>query len=215
MSAKIVFFGVVFSFSSFFPLQTTQAPQTKPHPQNHQKQQKNKQNPFPNNKTMQEAARSRQDERKKNFKKGLDSSESRRRRSEQNVAVRKNRREELALKRRNITLSSPDRSSSSSSSSSSFPSFEGGELTDELTQMVFSNNEEYVQKPHKKNWGAKIEPAGCRQKLYFSGLCLFLFSFFSLSFPFLSFFFFPFLSLFPFFFFPFSLSFLLSDPLSF
>ena len=30
---------------------------------------------------------------------------------------------------------------------------------------------EYVQKPHKKNWGAKIEPAGCRQKLYFSGLC--------------------------------------------
>ena len=25
---------------------------------------------------------------------------------------------------------------------------------------------EYVQKPHKKNWGAKIEPAGCRQKLY-------------------------------------------------
>ena len=29
---------------------------------------------------------------------------------------------------------------------------------------------EYVQKPHKKNWGAKIEPAGCRQKLYFSGL---------------------------------------------
>ena len=32
---------------------------------------------------------------------------------------------------------------------------------------------EYVQKPHKKNWGAKIEPAGCRQKLFFSGLCLF------------------------------------------
>ena len=31
---------------------------------------------------------------------------------------------------------------------------------------------EYVQKPHKKNWGAKIEPAGCRQKLYFSGLCI-------------------------------------------
>ena len=31
---------------------------------------------------------------------------------------------------------------------------------------------EYVQKPHKKNWGAKIEPAGCRQKLYFSGLCV-------------------------------------------
>ena len=30
---------------------------------------------------------------------------------------------------------------------------------------------EYVQKPHKKNWGAKIEPAGCRQKLFFSGLC--------------------------------------------
>jgi importin subunit alpha-6/7 len=51
---------------------------------------------------MEAAFRSKQDERRRNFQKGLDSTDSRRRREEETAKIRKNKREELALKRRNI-----------------------------------------------------------------------------------------------------------------
>src|SRR5690606_20972140 len=48
------------------------------------------------------ALRTKQDERKKNFKKGLDGADSRRKREEETALIRKNKREEMAMKRRTI-----------------------------------------------------------------------------------------------------------------
>ena len=84
---------------------------------------------------MYAAARTRQDVRRKGFKKGLDAEESRRRRVEDHVKVRKDKREELALKRRNINLQEDEGSASMAE--------EGYDLGD-LIQMVFSDNEEAI-----------------------------------------------------------------------
>ena len=67
------------------------------------------------------SSRTRQDQRRKEFKKGLDAKESRNRRQEQQVSIRKNKRQEQALKRRNISLTTP-LSSPSPSSHSPLPS---------------------------------------------------------------------------------------------
>ena len=58
------------------------------------------------------SVRAKQDERRKAFKKGIDVTDSRRRREDKHASIRKNKREELALKRRNITF---DEESSSTS----------------------------------------------------------------------------------------------------
>ena len=56
---------------------------------------------------MLTAVRSKQDERKKEFKKGIDLTELRRRRVDYHLNICKNRREELASKRRNIHFDGP------------------------------------------------------------------------------------------------------------
>jgi len=87
---------------------------------------------------MYAAARSRQDERRRGFKKGLDARESRNRRVEENAKIRKNKREELALKRRNINVqaeaATPEDAYFSSAASDA-------DLT-RLIQMVFENDQD-------------------------------------------------------------------------
>jgi len=53
---------------------------------------------------MHPIVRSRQDERKRSFKKGIDTSKSRRHRLDESIQIRKNKRKEMALKKRNIVL---------------------------------------------------------------------------------------------------------------
>ena len=89
---------------------------------------------------MLTAARTRQDERRKGFKKGLDARESRNRRVEESVQIRKNKREELALKRRNINLTEEP-----TDDSFCFASATAKDLAP-FVQMIFSNNEQAVVK---------------------------------------------------------------------
>ncbi len=51
---------------------------------------------------MSQYAKSRQDERKKNFKKGLDAADGRKKREEQAVKIRKDKRIESFTKRRHL-----------------------------------------------------------------------------------------------------------------
>lgn len=51
---------------------------------------------------MQAAIRNKQEERRKNFKKGLDASDFRRRREEETSQIRKSKRDEMVMKRRNM-----------------------------------------------------------------------------------------------------------------
>lgn len=83
---------------------------------------------------MQSAIRSKQDERRRGFKKGIDPSDSRLRRVEENIKIRKNKREELSLKRRNIVIGAVDQT-------------EGVRLVsqaDTFIQMIASTNEEEI-----------------------------------------------------------------------
>jgi hypothetical protein len=83
--------------------------------------------------------RTRQDERRKEFKKGIDASESRRRRNEANDQIRKNKREELALKRRNINDDGEKKPEDAF-----FASQKAVDHLDTFVQMIFSNNEKDV-----------------------------------------------------------------------
>ncbi len=84
---------------------------------------------------MHSAIRSKQDERKRGFKKGLDASDSRRHRLEENIKIRKNKREELALKRRNMVLGTVDQTAEDVYLASQ---------ADTFIQMIFSTNEEVI-----------------------------------------------------------------------
>jgi hypothetical protein len=89
---------------------------------------------------MYAAARSRQDERRRGFKKGIDASDSRRRRVDDNAKIRKNKREELALKRRNINLESVSQTPEDLYLSSKAAD---NDLAG-LIQMIFGNDEEAI-----------------------------------------------------------------------
>ena len=48
-------------------------------------------------------SRQKQEQRKKDFKKGIDPEDARKKREELNVSIRKSKREESLLKKRNVT----------------------------------------------------------------------------------------------------------------
>lgn len=53
---------------------------------------------------MSQYSRSKQDERRKNFKKGIDAADARKKREEQAVRIRKDKRTETFQKRRHLTV---------------------------------------------------------------------------------------------------------------
>ncbi len=89
---------------------------------------------------MHPSIRSKQDERRKGFKKGLDPPDSRLRRIEENVKIRKNKREELALKRRNIVLVTSDQTAEEVY----FASQAADNDLNTFIQMILSTNEEEI-----------------------------------------------------------------------